>query len=52
MTKVWVLGPPKRYGLWVIAKVWVFDRFSVGTVVVDPKKYGLWLSMGYERYGL
>ena len=38
--------------LWVMAKVWVFDRFSVGTEVVDPKKYGLWLSMGYERYGL
>ena len=41
MTKVWVLGPPKKYGLWVMAKVWVFDRFSVGTEVVDPKKYGL-----------
>src|ERR1700761_9242381 len=50
--KLWVLVLEKRYGLWSIRELWVFQCFSVGTTSVEAKMYGLMQSMGYDRYGL
>jgi len=33
--------PPKGYGLWVIAVVWVMKHFSLRTNSVDSKRYGI-----------
>ncbi|KAF9549268.1 hypothetical protein CPC08DRAFT_755293, partial [Agrocybe pediades] len=51
LVEIWVMNPPKTYGLWGITELWVMDAISLRTNSVDPKIYGVSQSMGYDSYG-
>ena len=50
--KLWVLSPPKSYGVWVVRGLWVFTPNHHCPKSGRPKSYGFSEVMGFDVYGI